>query len=126
MCLVSANSSDEPSVSMKRLTHEESKSSDHSSLSQTDDSFSPYARLKTENPYDKLRGKCLSIFIVLINGLHLFNYNKLGYSTMKLNAHRSGSDGSMSASGSTGAGFDPRRGGKFSTSELGGMEMYTY
>ncbi|KAJ9581122.1 hypothetical protein L9F63_023699, partial [Diploptera punctata] len=54
--LVSANSTDAPSVSMKRLTHEESKSSDHSSLSHTDDSFSPYARLKKENPYDKLRG----------------------------------------------------------------------
>ena len=29
-------------------------------------------------------------------------------------------------SDSAGLGFDPRRGGKFSTSELGGMEMYTF
>ena len=28
--------------------------------------------------------------------------------------------------GSAGPGFDPRQGGKFSTSELGGVEMYTF
>ena len=39
---------------------------------------------------------------------------------------RAGSDGSMSASGSAGPGFDPRRGSKFSTSGLGGVEMYTF
>ncbi|KAJ4444177.1 hypothetical protein ANN_05967 [Periplaneta americana] len=38
-------------------TTDESKSSEHSSLSQTDDSFSPYARLKAEHPYDKLRSE---------------------------------------------------------------------
>ena len=37
-----------------------------------------------------------------------------------------GSEGSMSASGSASPGFDPRRGSKFSTSELGGVEMYTF
>ena len=31
-----------------------------------------------------------------------------------VNAHRAGSDGSMSASGSAGLGFDPRRDSKFS------------
>ena len=31
-----------------------------------------------------------------------------------INARRAGSDGSMSASGSAGPGFDPRRGSKFS------------
>ena len=41
-------------------------------------------------------------------------------------AHRVGSDGSMSASGSAGPGFDPWRGSKFSTSGLGGVEMYTF
>ena len=40
-----------------------------------------------------------------------------GYCFLKnnfYNARRAGSDGSMSASGSAGPGFDPRRGGKFS------------
>jgi hypothetical protein len=37
---------------------DESKGSEHSSLSQTDDSFSPYARLRAEHPYDKLRSEC--------------------------------------------------------------------
>jgi hypothetical protein len=37
---------------------DESKSSEHSSLSQTDYSISPYARLKAEHPYDKLRSEC--------------------------------------------------------------------
>ena len=41
-------------------------------------------------------------------------------------AHRSGSDGSMYASGSVGPGIDPQQGGKFSTSGLGGVEMYTF
>ena len=43
--------------------------------------------------------------------------------------HRAGSNGSMSASGSASPGFDPWRGRKFSfdsTSELGGVEMYTF
>ena len=41
-------------------------------------------------------------------------------------ARRAGSDGSMSASGSAGPGFDPRRGSKFSFSGLEGVEMYTF
>ena len=46
-------------------------------------------------------------------------------------ARRAGSDGIMSASGSAGPGFDPRRGskfsfGNFSSSGLGGVEMYTF
>ena len=36
---------------------------------------------------------------------------------------RAGSDSSMSASGSADPGFDPRRGSKFSTSGLEGVEM---
>jgi len=36
---------------------DESRSSDHSSLSQTDDNHSPYARLKAEHQYDKLRSE---------------------------------------------------------------------
>ena len=40
-------------------------------------------------------------------------------------ARHAGSDGSMSASGSAGPGFDLRRGRKFSTSGPGGVEMYT-
>ncbi|XP_021917169.1 uncharacterized protein LOC110828613 isoform X2 [Zootermopsis nevadensis] len=36
---------------------DESKSSEHSSLSQTDYSVSPYAHLKAEHPYDKLRSE---------------------------------------------------------------------
>ena len=47
-----------------------------------------------------------------------FNINK--------QARRSGSDGSMSASGSAGLGFDPRQGSKFSTSGIGEVEMYTF
>ena len=34
--------------------------------------------------------------------------------------------GSMSASGSAGPGLDLRRGSKFSTLGLGGVEMYTF
>ena len=34
--------------------------------------------------------------------------------TLSVGARRAGSDGSMSASGSAGLGFDPRRGNKFS------------
>ena len=41
-------------------------------------------------------------------------------------ARHAGSDGSMSASDSAGPGFDPRQGSKFSTSGLGGVEMYTF
>ncbi|XP_023707154.1 uncharacterized protein LOC111864196 isoform X2 [Cryptotermes secundus] len=41
----------------KRSLQDESKSSEHSSLSQTDDSFSPYARLSAEHPYDRLRSE---------------------------------------------------------------------
>jgi len=37
---------------------DESKSSERSSFSQTDDSFSPYAHLKAEHPYDKLKSEC--------------------------------------------------------------------
>ena len=33
--------------------------------------------------------------------------------TLQTNARRAGSDGSMSASGSAGPGFNPRRGNKF-------------
>lgn len=36
---------------------DESKSSEHSSLSQTEYSISPYARLRAEHPYDKLRSE---------------------------------------------------------------------
>ena len=42
------------------------------------------------------------------------------------NAPHAGTDGSISASASAGPGFDPRRGSKFSTSGLGGVEMYTF
>ena len=41
-------------------------------------------------------------------------------------ARRAGSDGSMSASGSAGPGFDPWQGSKFSILGLGGEEMYTF
>ena len=46
-------------------------------------------------------------------------------------ARHAGSDGSMPASGSAGPGFDHRRDSKFSfenfsTSELGGVEMYIF
>ena len=37
-----------------------------------------------------------------------------------------GSDGGMSAFGSAGPGFNSRWGSKFSTSGLGGVEMYTF
>ena len=40
--------------------------------------------------------------------------------------HLADSDGSMFASGSAGPGFNPRRGSEFSTSGLGGVEMYTF
>ena len=38
--------------------------------------------------------------------------------TFSWKARRAGSDGSMSASGSAGPGFDPRRGSKFSFENL--------
>ena len=41
-------------------------------------------------------------------------------------AHLASSDGSMSASGSAGLGFDPGMVVKFSSSGLGGVEMYTF
>ncbi|XP_063243309.1 uncharacterized protein LOC134542741 [Bacillus rossius redtenbacheri] len=45
-----------PSVAQKRdMFREEQKSSEQSSLSQTDDNFSPYSQLKSEHPYDRLR-----------------------------------------------------------------------
>ena len=37
-----------------------------------------------------------------------------------------GSHGNMSASGLAGPGFDTQQGGKFSTSGLGGVQMYTF
>ena len=41
--------------------------------------------------------------------------------------YRAGSDGRLSASGSAGLRFDPRRDSKFSsTSGLGGVEMYIF
>ena len=43
---------------------------------------------------------------------------------VNVSARRAGSDGSMSASGSAGPEFDPRRGSEFSG--LGGVEMYTF
>ena len=53
------------------------------------------------------------------------------YFTFLPEARRAGSNGSMSASGSAGPGFDPQLGSKFSfekfsTSRLGGVEMYTF
>ena len=48
------------------------------------------------------------------------------YVVMLTLARRAGSDGSISASGSVGLEFDPRRGSKFSTSGLGWVEMYTF
>ena len=43
-----------------------------------------------------------------------------------LTTRRVGSDGSMSASGSAGPGFDPRWSSKFSISGLGGVDIYTF
>ena len=44
-----------------------------------------------------------------------YSYTKLKKFCIKLQhfARRAGSDGNMSASGSAGSGFDPRRGSKF-------------
>ena len=47
--------------------------------------------------------------------IYLQNYNITFLSSdIRSEARRTGSDGSMSASGSAGPGFDPRRGSKFS------------
>ena len=79
---------------------------------------------------------------IILNRILKIRFNKKYYSQNNLiivksklkiiiHACRAGSDGSMSASGSAGPGFDPRRGSKFSfeniqPSRLGEVEMYTF
>ena len=59
--------------------------------------------------------------------MHRKKYYYLEPLSYKTNICSAGSDGSMSASGSAGPEFDPRRGSKFSTTGLGGgVEMYTF
>ena len=55
----------------------------------------------------------MSIFIISVNEHNFFNVVNLHHIPFFEQARRVGSDGSMSASGSAGPGFNPRRGSKF-------------
>ena len=58
--------------------------------------------------------------------LTILKWSIYSSSYIPIGARRAGSDGSMSASGSVGLGFDPWQGCKSLTSGLGGVEMYTF